>query len=254
MRAIEAAAGLAYWMGDLLTARRRYQETLAISQQSGDRAGEANALYNMSLTYLFMSSRDLAKGGEAAQGALERFKGVGDRAGEARALWSLSNWAQATAQPDSLARTRDFGEQALRLFIELDDPFMTGWALYTLAQGEFLDGGDLDRVPALLGRALRIFAQAEDVSGYTLVVDGLAGHAMRVGDMRRSARLSGAVAALERQSGTGLNPVNREHMGFDPSSLRTDPLLAEEWEQGEQMPLADVIAFAMAGLEGSPVR
>ena len=77
MRAIEAAAGLAYWMGDLLTARRRYQETLAISQQSGDRAGEANALYNMSLTYLFMSSRDLAKGGEAAQGALERFKGVG---------------------------------------------------------------------------------------------------------------------------------------------------------------------------------
>ncbi len=72
--------------------------------------------------------------------------------------------------------------------------------------------------------------------------------------MRRSARLSGAVAALERQSGTGLNPVNREHMGFDPSSLRTDPLLAEEWEQGEQMPLADVIAFAMAGLEGSPVR
>jgi hypothetical protein len=43
------------------------------------------------------------------------------------------------------------------------------------------------------------------------------------------------VAELEARSGTGLNRINRAVIGFDPTELRTDPTLAEAWEDGAAM-------------------
>lgn len=253
LRAVESAAGLAYWMGELLEARRLYQETLRVNVARGERIGEANALYNLSFTYMFLRTRDVDEGGRLGREALAIFRDAGDRSGEARALWSLANWAQGSGRPDALILAREYGREALAVFTELDDAFLTGWALYNLAEAEFLDGGDLDLIPKRLTDALRIFTQAEDVSGYTLVLDALAAYEYRTDDRLRSARISGAVETLERQSGTGLNPINRQLMGFDPALLRKDPACQTAWAEGARMPLADVIEFALASPVRSPV-
>jgi hypothetical protein len=77
-------------------------------------------------------------------------------------------------------------------------------------------------------------------------MDGYAQFAYQTGDLERAARLSGFVARLEAFSGTGLNSANREIIGFDPSSLRDDPVYADAWTAGEQMTTEDAVAFALA--------
>ena len=58
-------------------------------------------------------------------------------------------------------------------------------------------------------------------------------------------KLSGAVANLERTSGTGLNLWNRELIGFDPAVLRVDPSLADAWAEGERMAVDEAVADAL---------
>ena len=75
--------------------------------------------------------------------------------------------------------------------------------------------------------------------------DALALVALRSGDSLRAARLSGAVSNLERTSGTGLNLWNREVLGFDPQTLRSDPALADAWAAGEVMTAHEAVAYAL---------
>jgi hypothetical protein len=79
------------------------------------------------------------------------------------------------------------------------------------------------------------------------VLDALAIVAYHAGDLARAARLSGAVATLERTSGTGLNLTNRELLGFDPDDLHADPSLAADWAAGEQMSVDEAVAYALEG-------
>ena len=81
--------------------------------------------------------------------------------------------------------------------------------------------------------ALRIFADARDVSGYVLVLDAFAALALMDGDEDRAARISGAVANLEHATGTGLNPSNRILHGYDPIYLRDKPETQEAWAAGD---------------------
>ncbi|MCA1572017.1 MAG: hypothetical protein LC798_17235 [Chloroflexi bacterium] len=140
------------------------------------------------------------------------------------------------------------------MFEAVDDRFMRGWVSYTLALVElsedYLGQGLPDRrreARRWLVQALGTFAEAHDVSGYTLVLDALAVLAIRDGDGDRAARLSGAVANLERTSGTGLNLWNREVLGFVPGELQADPALADAWAAGEAMTAAEAVAFALSG-------
>ena len=82
--------------------------------------------------------------------------------------------------------------------------------------------------------------------GYTLVIDAVALLALRNGDRDRAARLSAAVASLERTSGTGLNQWNREVLGFFPAELKADPALADSWAAGEAMTADEAVAYALA--------
>jgi len=84
-----------------------------------------------------------------------------------------------------------------------------------------------------------------DVSAYVLVLDAFAVLAEREGDPDRAARLSGAVRALERRTGTGLNPFNRQILGFDPTPLESDDATAAAWAAGEALTADEAIAYAL---------
>ena len=243
--AAEAAAGLAYWIGDTLAARRYYQEAIDLYRGLRDRAGEAENLYGLSFTYAIpvgVAESDYPKAQESAAAALAIFRGIGDRAGTGRALWGLTNTEFAV---DDLPSGEEHSLEALEIFREIDDAFMAAWTLYTLGLIHLLQGKPTE-ARERLDEALRIFAEAADVTGYVLVLDAYAALAERAGDLERAARLSGAVTALEASSGTGLNPANRRLMDFHPDHLRTDPATAGEWASGAQMDVPEVIAYALA--------
>ena len=255
VRALDAAGGLAYWMGEGPVATGYYERTLELQRQLGDRAGEAWALYSLAFTFTYWANptehrfraEDLVRARETMREAVAIYRELGDRVGEAQALWGGANvlWTQAPeVDSAAFAEARQDALQAQAIFTDVGNTFMLGWSTYTLALTD-LQLGDLDEAQERLTSALRIFHDAGDVTGYVLVLDALAFRAQRGGEPARAARLAGAVSVLERRTGTGLNPPNRAILGFEPERLRDDPATAGAWETGTRMSTEEVIAEAL---------
>jgi tetratricopeptide (TPR) repeat protein len=246
--ALEAVGGIAYWQGDGLSAQRYYLESLDLARAMGSLPAEANAHYNASFAFMYDPDQPTPeKARDHALRALEIYRRIGDRAGEARTLWGLSNtyWSAGDFSDEGAK----FAREALAAFREVDDRFQIGWASYTLALFE-LQRRDLEGARPGLAESLEIFADAGDVSGYVLVIDAVALLASLVGDQAAAARLSGAVAELERRTGTGLNPINREVMGWHPEQLETYAQTAEEWTAGTRLTSAEAVDEARRFLQG----
>ena len=250
--ALSAAAGMAYWMADTERSRALYDEEIAARTELGDRRGLAEALYGISFAWAII---DLQNPDYAASAlshineALAIFREIDDEPGVGRCEWAIANVTWGTGDVEMARR---HAANALAVFTAIDDRFMVGWASYTMALADLSEeyqrgGSPGHRAEALrwLTEALRIFHEAQDVTGYTLVLDAMAMHAMRHGDRQRAARLSGAVAQLEKASGTGLNLWNRGVIGFHPEELRSDPSLADAWAEGERMSVAEAAAYAL---------
>ena len=255
-RALDAAGGLAYWMADGIAASDFYARELEIQRQLGNRAGEAWVRYSIAFTDMYSGAaggnytfdpEHLARARTHMEAAVDIYREIGDRVGTAQALWGDANitWSLApTVDSPEFAKSRADLQEALAIFEEAGNSFMSAWCRYTLAMTD-LRLGDLETSRQRLRDVLRVFHEAGDVSGYVLVLDAMALIAERAGDRELAARISGAVSVLERRTGTGLNPPNRAVLGFDPGELRTDPTLADAWAEGEAMSPEDVIAIAL---------
>jgi predicted ATPase/class 3 adenylate cyclase len=249
--ATEAGGGLAWWRNELGEARRWYEESLDLRRQLGDPNGIAEALYNLAFTYMYTGGgleadhrRVRALVGEA----LALFESVDNRSGIGRAHWALITSSYFGGE--GLDEARDHLAIALETFTELDDQFMLAWTLYE--QGELaLDSArDIPTAVDAIRRALAIFAEAGDVSGYTLLLDAAAQTANAAGRVAEAARLSGAVERLERETGTGLTYPNRANVGFDPQRLREDPAFQADWQAGAAMTSDEAVTFALELLDG----
>ena len=242
MAALDAAGGLCYWLADFPCAQSRYQTVLEARREAGEPRAIGEALYNLSFTELFDRS-DVARARSLGEEALALFREAGDERGIAKALWALGNVASYV---NDTRAARRYCEEAIPILRGLDEAFMLAWSLYTIGLVETVDGHPEASRERLL-EALDIFAAADDMTGFALVLDGLAINALNAGDPERAARLSGFVASLEARTGTGLNPLNRLVLGFDPSVLRDDPAAAAAWADGERLSTADAIAYARQG-------
>ena len=246
LAALDAAGGLCYWLADFPCAQARYEEVLAARRAGGDPRAIAEALYNLGFTALFFRA-DVERARSLGEEALAGFRDAGDRRGIAKALWALGNVASYQNDP---AAARRYCEEAIPILRALDESFMLAWSLYTIGQVETVEG-HLEASRERLLEALDLFAAADDMSGFALVLDGLAINALNAGDRHRAARLSGFVANLEARTGTGLNPANRLVFGFDPSGLRDDPATAAAWVDGDGLSTADAIAYAREPMVGA---
>ena len=254
--ALSAAAGLAYWLGDTDRARGLYLEEIAAREALGDPSGLANAHYGISFTWSVMDLGNpdtAAKAEEYVSRALAIYEELGDASGIGRCEWALANVLWGTQR---VAEAREHASHSLEVFRSIDDQFMVGWATYTVGLASLTDdhvaGGDpaaREEARARFAEALRIFDEAEDVTGYALVLDAIAILAVRDGDRRSGARLTGVVDRLERTSGTGLNLWQRSVLGFDPQELHDDPSLAADVVAGEAMTIAEAVAYALAPSE-----
>jgi predicted ATPase/class 3 adenylate cyclase len=259
-RALDAAGGLAYWMADGETASGFYERELELQRRLGNRAGEAWTLYSLAFTDMYSGAatgnafdpHNLARARPRMEEAVRIYREIGDRVGTAQALWGQANitWSlnPPVDSPEVDLERRQLLE-ALAIFDEEGNSFMSAWTRYTLAAYE-AHVGELETARQRLRDVLRVFQEAGDVSGYVLVLDSLAFIALESGDRERAARISGAVSVLERRTGTGLNPPNRGILGFEPENLRTDPELAGVWAEGEAMSPDEVIAYALEDPDG----
>jgi tetratricopeptide (TPR) repeat protein len=247
LAALDAAGGLCYWLADFRCAQSRYEGVLAARRAGGDGRAIAEALYNLSFAELFDRS-DVARARSLGEEALALFREAGDDRGIAKALWALGN--VASYENDTRAARR-YCEEAIPILRGLDEAFMLAWSLYTIGQVETVDG-HLEASRERLLEALDLFAAADDMTGFALVLDGLAINALNAGDRQRAARLSGFVASLEARTGTGLNAPNRLVLGFDPSVLRDDPATASAWADGEGLSTADAIAYGRGAVRSAP--
>ena len=250
--ALSAAAGLAYWIADSERSRALYMEEIAARTALGDRRGLAEAEYGISFTWSIIelnSPEASERATEHIQRALDIFTELADAPGIGRCEWALANvlWGAGRNLEEAMIRA----ERAYGVFESLGDDFNRGWASYTLGLGlvtRFDQVGDRDDLELAMKRfreSLRIFEEAQDVTGYALVLDALAMAAVRTGDRERAARLSGAVSSLESVSGTGLNTWNRELLDFDPETLRADPALADAWAEGAAMTTDQAVAYGL---------
>ena len=252
--ALTAAAGLAYWRAQAEQSRAWYQEEIEARRALGDRRGLAEALYSISFTWSILDLRqeDFAlRAKEVIDEALAIYTELGDEAGVGRCEWALANRAYGVGDIDGAI---EHATHARDVFLRTGDSFMVGWASFTvalgaLAQDQGADGPLPERraeAARLLAETLEIFSEAQDVSGYTLVLDTMSLVAFRDGDLERAARLNGAVHNLERTTGTGLNWWNREVLDFAPDDVFDEPRLAALVAEGESMTTEEAVAYALS--------
>jgi predicted ATPase/class 3 adenylate cyclase len=244
--ALDTLGGLAYWLGEQAEAQAPYARVLEIRRRQGDPRAIAEALYNLSFTYMFQA--DSPRGGEILDEAASIFEGIGDEAGLGRVLWARANLEWTTGDVGRTALAQQYALRALEVFERVGDRFMTAWSEYTAALGS-MTADDRDDGRRRLTRALRIFQESGDVSGYTLVLDSVVALLQREGDLAAAARLAGQVSTLEQTTGTGLNAVNRAYYGYDPAQLANDPATVDAYAEGTRMPVDDAVALALDRLE-----
>lgn len=236
--ALEAAGGIAYWQGDWPAARVWYGETLDLARARQDDRAEANALYNLTFTYAW-NPGEQEEALKLANQALKVNRRLGDQVGIGRALWAR---ASADYFFKDMPAAMSALDEALEIFRTAGDRFMLGWSLYM--QGLTRLGTDRDLLQKVLGEALDIFHQTDDVTGYALVFDAFAAAAHFEGDTVRAMRLAGYAAATEKLAGTGLGALNRGYAGFFPEQLMDTPEYAAAYAEGQQMDLERAIRLA----------
>jgi predicted ATPase/class 3 adenylate cyclase len=246
---MEAVGGVAWWQADPDRMSAAYREALALWREIGDKREIANALYNASFPYAITAERGnpdpTGEGMALMTEALALFREVGDQRGVANVLWGMGNIDYFSASGDQ--GLSDFRE-ALEIFERVGDRTMAAWSRHMLGSG-LLRLGHFHEAGPYLRQAIRLFHDAGDVSGITLVLDDLASEAIGLGDLQRGARLWGAARAVSSAGGVGLADLvdtqfevyDRPNMGAMMEHADLEAYAAE----GRTMSLDESVAYAL---------
>lgn len=240
LRALEAAAGVVYWQGDMPAAKAMYDECLEMVRATGDKAAIANALYNASFPRMVDQS-DLPAGLLLLEEALPIFREVKDDLGLARCQWAIASARHFERRFEEAIVAL---EEAIPLFRKLDERFSLGWALHTRVVIA-VPMGECDPAQEFVREGLEIFSHANDVSGIVLFLDDAASVAQVCGDQMRALRLAGAAAAHQASTGAGLGTIVGTEEGRNwLGTIRTDEE-RRAWSQGQAMTLEKAVAYAL---------
>jgi tetratricopeptide (TPR) repeat protein len=237
---LEAAGGLAYWAGDMEGARRLYEEALTLVRAHGGDAEVANALYNASFAYGFGGDTDTAL--HYAEEAWAIYRRHGDEVGMAKSRWG---WGASAHAGDRDEEARTAFEEALEIYLQLDDVFMLAWVHRMLGR-VLVRLGEREAARHHLGEGLRLFDAAGDVSGIILHVRDYAQMALDEGDYERALTLVGALAALQERSGLDLVTAFSEHLeGLERASEELGSHRTEQlFSQGRRLSRPELIRYA----------
>ena len=246
LRALAAVGGLAYWSNDYPATRRAYVERLALAERLGDPRGLADAHYDLS--FVGVVEQDLELHRREAEAALARFTELADRPGTILARQSL---VLAHFLAGDAAAARELEARNLADFRATQSWYRVADSLMLLAAIERL-GGRYDRAMESAQEALR--SMPERIGGSTLGALGVIAIIQgESGDVELAAQLTGAIEAIQAETGEALAPVTVLHLPHPEVIVRArlapedaDRLIAE----GRALTLDQAVALA-SGV-GSP--
>ncbi len=281
-KALIAAAGLTFSLGDLTTARAYAEGGLALLRALGDKAAIAYALW--SLGNMTVNTGDYVMARACAEESLALFDELSDSWGRAYALVLLVRIAfvqgdltQATVYNEEILtfyrqvgykrgvgfglndkgvfaqlqgdweRAAAFYAEGLALFREVGDKEKIAMGLHNFG-GAVLHQGDARRAATCFAEGLTLSREVGDRSGIAVNLAGMAGVMAALGQPDRSARLFGAANALFDVMGMVVEPVDR--IEYDRNREIARAQLGEEafpaaWAEGRAMPLEQAIAYAL---------
>ena len=240
LMALEAAGGLAYWQADMTVAQGFYDECLELTRRVGDSRAIANAIYNAAWP-MIVDRVALPRAKLLLEEAIPLFRELGDQGGVARTLWGLGNVAYFGKDYPAAVPPL---EEAQSIFRELDDRFMLGWSTHTLGLVA-VKTDDVEEAQQYFLDALRLFIEAQDVSGITLQLDNLSVIARTRGDLVRATRLAAAAVAQQAATGTSLGGLLSYQEGRTGREGLNETDAARAWAEGQALTLDEAIAYAL---------
>jgi predicted ATPase len=150
------------------------------------------------------------------QRALALAQEVGDRWGIA---WAITNLGLVARDRGDNAQAMSLLEDALARFREVQDDRGIGWALCHIGVTA-RDQDDLKRAWRCFQQSLSFFRVYCNKLGIAVCLEGLAGIAVRMGDVERSAQLLGTAAALRETIGTPLAPIEQHDYDLQLAQIR----------------------------------
>jgi len=242
--ALEAAGGLAYWLGEFATTQAAYEEAVALARASGDPKRISNALYNLSFLPVWAElEKDVNKRVTDAEAlideALALARQVGDRAAAARCLWARAN-AISYLRSDAVGSLAPLAE-AISIFREIGDHFDLAWALHGEGMAR-IKAGDLAAAQPALDELVTLLAEAHDPSGLAIALGDHSQLAMAQGDRLRAFRLRGASQALQRLTGAD---IVAKVDAVEGRALEASPADEKAMQEGLDMTFAQAVALAL---------
>jgi non-specific serine/threonine protein kinase len=251
VRALGLAARLRAAGGDCPGGRAFANQALALARADGNARGEAQALEVLGMIALYVGENDEARRQLEASVALYRALDLRHPLGHAlcQLAWVGDFGAlDCAGNPDDLARSTAYCEEALTLFRAIDQPFSIAKALFGLGYLAYRRG-DIRRATAALGEAIALRWELHDLWELVEPLEDLADVAALTGRPAQAARLYGAVEALRERIGKPIPPFYRAEYERELTISRTalgDAAFAAGRSAGRALPLDQAIAEALA--------
>jgi tetratricopeptide (TPR) repeat protein len=238
--ALEAAAGIAYWQGDMEMALKQYDECLALARAGGDRRALANALYNASFPRA-VNYGDLKGAQPLIEESLSIYRELNDAPGTAQTLWVLGNLYNFLGRNTEAVAPLD---ESIERFRALGQRFGLGWVLHTRTLVA-IKLSEIAVADAMSREGLAIFAEAGDVSGIVLLLADAAEVAHAQGDEIRAMTLAGAADAHGRRIGSQLNSIVTAEEGRNWFRREKTEQEQRAWDEGGTFSTDQGVAFAL---------
>jgi predicted ATPase/class 3 adenylate cyclase len=281
-RALDGLGGISWRQGDLVSAARAFEESLAIWRANGDRRALGGTLTNLGTVIELQGDLDRAQAlqeealaifrelneplrlatalnnlalviwnkgdNQRATTLLEESAAIkrkeGNRVGLAS---SLNNLGMLAAESGDVDRARAYLEETLVIDRELGDPSGISDSLGNLA-GLIAPTGDVARAAALDAEALEMRRDLGDRLSIAHSLDSIAATASRAGIPESGARLYGASQRLREELGAPIpaSELTRYQTGLDITRSALGEEASERaWAAGRALPLDDAITEAL---------
>lgn len=241
-RLLDAFGVLAVWQGEFASAQQLFDESLALRQSLGDKAGLAASYIYLGMLAEFQINFEAAK--EACEQALALYRELGDNAGIAEALNALGLVVAGQGDPH---QAQILLEGNLAWFQNAND--QAGIAHTQVALGfAYLFQGQFETAQDFLIKSLLLHQALGDKVKLNYGFGGLAAIANVQGQPARAARMLGLAEVLRERAGFVMPP--RDHQTYDllvglvKAQLAPDAL-NQAWATGRTLTVEEGIQFVL---------
>ncbi len=240
---LHAHGFVAYLQSELTAAQTEFEESARLSREVGDRW---RLLINLRfLSHIARLRANYTQAGRLVEESLALARELGNRLEEALALRAAGEIAQAAG--DDKHASEQYAA-SLELFRDLGYKWEVG--AVRLSQANLLQlQGDYDRSAALLEEGLLLVRDTDESLEITRCLSGIAGVACARRVPIRSARLLGAVSAMDENVDSPWFPLG-DRRAYEQALAETRAQLdaatfEAAWAEGRAMSLEQAIAYAL---------